>query len=81
MSEQNGGTDAAKDQDQMRDQGEFREDPREQQEVAEQQPETQPGGGGEGGAGDRPSRDEEEAGGETGRDEAGEATGNPPNAG
>lgn len=72
------GEEAAK-QGQMRDQGEFREDPRGEQEVAEQQPETQPGG--DGGEGNRPSSHEDEAQGETGRDDGGEVTGNPANAG
>ena len=70
---------AGKDQDQMSDQGAFREDPRGKQEVSGQQPETEPGG--EGAA--RPGRadDEGDQRSETGRDDAGEATGNPPNAG
>ncbi len=72
-------SEAAKDQDQMKDQDAFRKDPRGQQEVAEQQPETQPGGAdGEEG---RPRGDGEARRGESGRDDAGEATGNPPNAG
>jgi hypothetical protein len=79
MSDEERGRDPAKNQDQMEDQGEFHEDPREQHEVAEQQPETQPGGGG--GASGRPSRGEDEDRGEAGRDDAGEASGNPPNAG
>ncbi len=77
MSGRNGG-EAAEDQDQMRDQEAFHEDPRGKQEVAEQQPETEPGGGD---AGRKPSDDEGERRGETGRDDPGEATGNPANAG
>ncbi len=77
MSGRNGG-EAAEDQDQMRDQDAFREDPRGAQEVAEQQPETQPGGGDER---HRPGDEQDESRGETGRDDSGEATGNPPNAG
>ncbi len=77
MSERNGG-EAAEDQGQMRDQEAFREDPRGKQEVAEQQPETQPGGGD---ADRKPSDEEDERRGETGRDDSGQATGNPENAG
>lgn len=63
----------------MSDQDAFRDDPRGEQEVAEQQPETQPGG--EDGESARPGDEGDERRGETGRDDAGEATGNPPNAG
>lgn len=62
----------------MRDQDGFRDDPRGKQEVAEQQPETQPGT--EGGSG-RSGEGEDDRRGETGRDDGGEATGNPANAG
>lgn len=69
----------AEDQDQMRDQDAFREDPRGKQEVSDQQPETQPSGRAEEGS-SGPER-EEDATGEVGRDDPGEATGNPPSAG
>lgn len=73
--------DPARDEDQMDDQEAFRDDPRGKQQVSEQQPETQAddeGGaasGGEEGEGERGEQDQ------TGRDDPGEATGNPPSAG
>lgn len=70
---------AGEDQDQMSDQNAFREDPRGKQEVSGQQPETEPGGEDAGKA--RPAGDHGERAREAGRDDAGEATGNPPNAG
>lgn len=70
---------AAQDQDQMRDQDAFREDPRGKQEVSDQQPETQPSDADESGrSGADGSGDGEEA---TGRDDPGQATGNPRDAG
>lgn len=68
---------AAEDQSQMEDQSEFQEDPRGRQRVSDQQPETQPAEDGE----DRRGKDPEDSRAETGRDDGGEATGNPPNAG
>jgi hypothetical protein len=73
--------DAARDEDQMEDQEAFRDDPRGKQQVSEQRPETQADDegdettGGEEGEADRGDRDQ------TGRDDPGEATGNPPSAG
>lgn len=70
--------DDAKNQDQMRDQEAFREDPRQGQEVSGQQPETQPSEDGEGRTGGGGAEDSPE---QSGREDGGEATGNPPNAG
>lgn len=75
--------DAAGGEDQMEDQEAFREDPRGKQQVSEQQPETQAE---DDGGGDPPAEGEgrDEGPGEpdqAGRDDPGEATGNPPNAG
>lgn len=68
----------ARDQDQMEDKTAFRDDPRGSQQISEQQPETQQSDGGE----DRlEGTPEDEPAGETGRDDGGQATGNPPNAG
>lgn len=72
---------AGEEQGQMKDQEEFQEDPRGRQEVSDQQPETNPADDGE----DRDAEDggerSEQRRGESGRDDGGEATGNPANAG
>ena len=75
--------DNAEKQDQMKDQEPFREDPRGRQEVSDQQAETQPSEERErdGGGAPPPPREDEDPAGQTGRDNAGEATGSPPNAG
>ncbi len=78
MSE-SGDRDAGAREGRMRDQDQFREDPRGGQEVSDQQPEVQPSD--EGGRDAPRAEDAAGAGGEAGRDDAGEATGNPPNAG
>ena len=70
--------------EQHRDQDEFSEDPRGGQEVAGQQPETQPAGEGDGsGGGDSSDDDHGEQGdrGQVGRDDPGQATGDPQAAG
>jgi hypothetical protein len=79
--------DAAEDQGQMKDQESFSEDPREGKDLSEQQGESQPADSGtEGsdsgsgsGSGDSPDRDDEQ--GQTGRDDPGQSTGNPADAG
>lgn len=68
---------AGEDQDQMEDQREFEADPRGGRQVSGQQGETQPADD----AGELPAEDREQGRGETGRDDPGEASGNPPNAG
>jgi hypothetical protein len=70
--------DAAEDQGQMKDQEAFSDDPRGGEEVSEQQGETQPSRSDD----DSPSSaDEDDRQGETGRDDGGQASGNPANAG
>lgn len=70
--------DAAEDQGQMKDQESFSEDPREGKKLSEQQGESQPADS-DSGSGDSPDRDDEQ--GQTGRDDPGQATGNPADAG
>lgn len=75
-------SDAAEGQGQMKDQEEFGEDPRGGKEESEQSGETQPSDAGSGaGGGPSSAGDEDDEQGETGRDDGGQATGNPANAG
>lgn len=61
-----------------RDQEEFQEDPRGREEVSEQQPETQPTGDGDEADYDPPEEQDRD---QVGRDDPGEASGNPASAG
>ena len=70
--------DAAEDQGQMKDQEAFGEDPRGSKEESDQSGETQPSGSSDDSGS---AADEDDRQGETGRDDGGQATGNPANAG
>ncbi len=62
----------------MKDQEAFSEDPRGSKEESDQSGETQPSGSGDD---SRSAADEDDRQGETGRDDPGQASGNPANAG
>ncbi|HEV2074748.1 MAG TPA: hypothetical protein VGR10_00755 [Thermoleophilaceae bacterium] len=78
MSDHGDGASRADRDSRQRDKDEFREEPRGREEASEQQPETQPG---EPGQGSQPENGRRHGREQAGRDDPGEASGNPPSAG